>query len=218
MKEFLLSPAQAFLFYLSTLALYFLSGGVLLVPVLGPLVGNVVGQIFFFVGLIFVLAQNYQPVLQWKEWQRPSVLSLLFTLITLFAVMLLIDQWMRLQNYFFPLPAKFESQYFELVKTDSVAEFFYKWIPMAYVPAFAEELFFRGVLQKSWVATFGKTKGILLTALSFSLAHLSFPYYMPALFLLGIFLGCLKEWRNCLWLPVLAHLVNNSFALIQSWF
>jgi len=37
-------------------------------------------------------------------------------------------------------------------------------------------------------------------------------------FLLGAFFGYLLEWSGTIWLPIIAHFVNNTFSVIVSYF
>lgn len=88
---------------------------------------------------------------------------------------------------------------------------------IALLPAIGEELFFRGMVQKQFEAlTRHRTAAILLTALLFSALHMQFFGFLPR-FLLGVLLGFLYAWSGSLWLPVLAHFVNNAGVVVLSW-
>jgi membrane protease YdiL (CAAX protease family) len=88
---------------------------------------------------------------------------------------------------------------------------------IAFLPALGEELLFRGVIQKLFIGlTNRKTAGIILTALLFSALHLQFYGFLPRL-ALGVLLGFLLEWSGSLWLPIIAHFVNNGAAVIMAW-
>lgn len=97
---------------------------------------------------------------------------------------------------------------------------------MALMPALAEELSFRGVLlglmdggdpsslgprpslsRRTHVAIW--TVGII-----FSLVHFQFYGFIPRM-LLGVVLGYLLAWTGSLWVPVLAHFVNNAFVVLM---
>ncbi len=89
---------------------------------------------------------------------------------------------------------------------------------IAVIPAIGEELLFRGVLQKIFSEWFGNIHvGIIITAFLFSTIHLQFYGFLPR-FLLGILFGYLFAWSKTMWLPVIAHFVNNAFAVIVSYF
>jgi hypothetical protein len=81
------------------------------------------------------------------------------------------------------------------------------------VPAFCEELLFRGTFQrllsqswkKAWIA-------VVLAAVFFSLMHLS-PYGFLPRMVVGVLLGYLFYWSGSLWVPVAAHFAFNAIQL-----
>jgi len=86
-------------------------------------------------------------------------------------------------------------------------------IVMAIIPAFGEEFLFRGVFQqlfKDWTRNIHIA--IWLTALLFSAMHMQFYGFIPRM-VLGAFFGYLFYWSGNLWLPIIAHFVNNSIAV-----
>ena len=84
------------------------------------------------------------------------------------------------------------------------------------MPAIGEELIFRGYLQQKLAKRFGDMNAsIFLTAFLFSLIHFHFDGLIPR-FVLGILLGYLFYWGRSLWLPILAHFVNNAQGVVLS--
>jgi uncharacterized protein len=80
--------------------------------------------------------------------------------------------------------------------------------------AVAEELIFRGVFQKIFYNLFRSGHiAIWVTAVLFSAIHLQFFGFIPR-FILGLVFGYLFFWSGNLWLPVIAHFVNNSVPVI----
>ncbi|MDE6811500.1 MAG: CPBP family intramembrane metalloprotease [Muribaculaceae bacterium] len=81
----------------------------------------------------------------------------------------------------------------------------------------AEELLFRGVLQRT-LATFPPLKhlGIWTTAFIFSAVHLQFFGFFPR-FIMGLFFGYLLYWTGSLWPSVFAHALNNSIVVVTKW-
>ncbi|MCC8038143.1 MAG: CPBP family intramembrane metalloprotease [Bacteroidales bacterium] len=81
----------------------------------------------------------------------------------------------------------------------------------------AEELFFRGGLQKLLLCMrMNKHVAIWLTAVIFSLCHLQFYGFVPRM-LMGACFGYLMMWSGSLWLPVIAHAFNNSMVTFTTW-
>jgi membrane protease YdiL (CAAX protease family) len=89
---------------------------------------------------------------------------------------------------------------------------------MAILPALGEELLFRGIFQPLFA---GLTRnihwGIIITALLFSFFHFEFYGFLPR-FLLGILFGYLFIWTSSIWIPVLAHFVNNGIIVMYFFF
>ncbi len=89
---------------------------------------------------------------------------------------------------------------------------------IALLPALGEEIFFRGVIQRYGYGLFkNPAVSIWITALLFSAIHLQFEGFIPR-FLLGLFLGYLFYWSSNLWLPILAHFLNNALMLVIAFF
>jgi len=83
-------------------------------------------------------------------------------------------------------------------------------IMIALVAAVAEELFFRGVLQKILIKmTKNVHVGIWLTGAIFSAIHLQFYGFLPRM-LMGVYLGYLLVWSGSLWVTIFAHFINNE--------
>lgn len=104
------------------------------------------------------------------------------------------------------------------LKDQSVLDFIFNLFMMALVPAFVEELFFRRVGLRLLYDTTGNVHvSITISAILFALIHSQFFNIIP-IFLFGLVLGYLAYWSRSLWLPVLAHFINNAFALTLSYF
>ena len=100
---------------------------------------------------------------------------------------------------------------------ESSWQFIYAMMMIAVLPALGEELMFRGILQRIFSEWSGsKHTGIWATAILFSAMHMQFYGFVPRL-LLGVMLGYLFLWSGSLWLPILAHFINNGAAVIASY-
>jgi uncharacterized protein len=89
---------------------------------------------------------------------------------------------------------------------------------IALLPAVGEELLFRGVVQKiltNW--TKNHHWGIWLAAIMFSALHIQFYGFVPRM-LLGVIFGYLLVWSGSIWLPVVAHFINNASAVTAMYF
>lgn len=85
---------------------------------------------------------------------------------------------------------------------------------VAVLPAIGEELLFRGLLQKLLKKMTGNSHwAIWITAILFSALHMQFFGFLPRM-LLGALFGYLLEWTGTLWLPMIAHFINNATGVI----
>jgi membrane protease YdiL (CAAX protease family) len=83
----------------------------------------------------------------------------------------------------------------------------------AVVAPLAEETFFRGFAFQGLKKRYGCGWGILLSALLFSLAHLS-PSGLVPIFILGLMLAWLFNKTQSIWPCIIVHCAYNSIALI----
>nr|WP_321353648.1 CPBP family intramembrane glutamic endopeptidase [uncultured Draconibacterium sp.] len=85
---------------------------------------------------------------------------------------------------------------------------------IALLPAVGEELLFRGVIQKIFSKmTHSHHWGIWISAILFSALHMQFYGFVPRV-LLGALFGYLLVWSGSMWLPIIAHFLNNAIAVI----
>ncbi len=88
---------------------------------------------------------------------------------------------------------------------------------VAFMAAFGEELFFRGILQRLLTNKYAKPAvAVWITAIVFSAIHMQFFGFFPRMFI-GALLGFLFVWTNNLWVPIIAHFTNNAAAVIMSY-
>ncbi|TAL60594.1 MAG: CPBP family intramembrane metalloprotease [Bacteroidetes bacterium] len=86
---------------------------------------------------------------------------------------------------------------------------------IAALPAIGEELIFRGIFQKILYKLFNSGNlAVWITAFIFSFLHFQFFGFVPR-FILGLVFGYLFYWSRTLWLPIIAHFVNNAVPVIE---
>ena len=86
---------------------------------------------------------------------------------------------------------------------------------MAILPAVAEELFFRGILQPLFIKlTKKKWWGILITSVIFSLLHFQIDHLLAILFA-SVILGLVYENKMNIYLNMLLHFAFNTFSLLS---
>ncbi len=87
-------------------------------------------------------------------------------------------------------------------------------ILIAIIPAIGEELMFRGGIQRilsQWSRN--HHLGIWISAFIFSAIHFQFYGFLPRM-ALGALFGYMLVWSGSIWLPILAHFINNATAII----
>lgn len=85
---------------------------------------------------------------------------------------------------------------------------------IAVIPAIGEELLFRGVVQKIFTnMTRNQHWGIWISAFLFSTLHMQFFGFFPRL-VLGALFGYLLIYSGSMWLPILAHFMNNALGVL----
>lgn len=105
-----------------------------------------------------------------------------------------------------------------LLKMDNLKDFFINIFLVALVAAVSEEFMFRGAVQRTLLRVFGNAHvAIWVSAFIFSAIHFQFYGFLPRL-LLGAGFGYLYIWSGSLWCSILAHFLNNAFAVCQAYY
>tara|TARA_B110000967_G_scaffold159322_1_gene164896 strand:- start:170 stop:1042 length:873 start_codon:yes stop_codon:yes gene_type:complete len=145
------------------------------------------------------------------------------TLILSIAIMLLISpfiafiyEWnlsFNIPNWMLVFDNNAEKITKHFLKMNTTGDLFFNLLVMAIIPALGEELLFRGYLQQKICHWLDKPHfAIIITAILFSAIHMQFQGFLPR-FVLGIVLGYLFYWSGSLWLPIIAHFLNNAIAI-----
>jgi uncharacterized protein len=104
-----------------------------------------------------------------------------------------------------------------LMKMPDVWAFLANLTLIALLPAFGEELLFRGILQNQLMRRMPSLTAILLTGALFSLMHFQMDGFLPR-WLLGVVLGW-TYWRTRnFWVPVILHFLNNGVQVAAQYF
>jgi len=104
------------------------------------------------------------------------------------------------------------------LKMDSVGMLAFNIFMIGILPAIGEELIFRGILQRIFAEwTRNIHWGILIASILFSSMHMQFYGFVPRL-ILGVLFGYLFYWSGSIWVPITAHFINNTTAVILYYF
>jgi membrane protease YdiL (CAAX protease family) len=163
---------------------------------------------------------NGQPAYRVAGWALVVLLTIAFMPVN--GLIIELNQTLSLPEALAPLErwmrAK-EDQMAELTRFlttfSTVPQLLMALLTIGILPALGEEVLFRGVLQRKFIVWTGSIHvGIWLAAALFSAIHLQFYGFVPRM-LLGALFGYLYVWSGNLWVPVLAHFVNNGFTVLM---
>jgi len=117
-------------------------------------------------------------------------------------------QW--LYNY---LTTEMDKFYYQILGGKGIFDFNKALLIGACIPAIAEELVFRGFLQRSISINSSSTKAMLYSGLIFGIIHTNLIDFIP-LVILGIFLGYLADKSRSIFPGMFVHFLNNTIAVI----
>jgi hypothetical protein len=105
----------------------------------------------------------------------------------------------------------------KFLSATSFSDLLINLVVLVMIPALGEELLFRGLIQNYLKNSLKNVHvAIVITAIIFSSIHLQFYGFFPR-FILGVALGYLAFLGRSLWLPILAHFINNALVVINYW-
>jgi len=96
-----------------------------------------------------------------------------------------------------------------ILNTKNISTIIFNFLIVCVVAAISEEFMFRGLLQKFFGRVIKNPHILIWTvAILFSAIHLQFYGFITRM-LLGAWLGYLMYYTKTIWIPVLAHFINN---------
>lgn len=158
---------------------------------------------------------------------RVSILQSVLAVVGIFSLQLILQVYMVFQDKI-PLPQSIQPQlnqikqaieeaYKVLAGSSNLTEMFYVILVIALVPAFAEEILFRGLVQRSLEKSLNVTRGVIITGLVFGVFHLN-PFSFVPLAAIGIYLGFLTSISGSIYYSITAHFFNNLIAVLALYF
>ena len=105
----------------------------------------------------------------------------------------------------------------EILDINSIWQFILCVFVVGVMAGLSEEMLFRGAMLRTMQdSRLGKHAVVWITAILFSALHLQFYGFVPRM-LLGVWLGYLLVWTGSLWVPIIAHALNNSTVVLMSY-
>jgi membrane protease YdiL (CAAX protease family) len=116
----------------------------------------------------------------------------------------------NLLNYILPVPATFRD-IFQTLMAEQI--FVIAIISVGIIPAFTEELLFRGLILDGLKNNYSKRKAIIISALLFGIIHLN-PWQFYSAFIIGLISAWICIETNSILLSIYIHFFNNALYTI----
>jgi membrane protease YdiL (CAAX protease family) len=113
-------------------------------------------------------------------------------------------------NYFLPMQEYFRDM-FETMMVKQI--FIISVILIGIVPAFIEEMLFRGVLLNGFKRNYSEKKAILISAMLFGIIHLN-PWQFVTAFIIGVIMAWIYIKTESIILCIYMHFFNNIMSII----
>jgi membrane protease YdiL (CAAX protease family) len=186
--------------------------------------------VFIFPAFLAAFMLSRKPLL-WLKFRTPKPVFLLVVVLIFVAVQPLTG-WLGYVNTNMDLPdflngvelwmlnaeTAANSLIFQFLDNSSIGSVVVNFCMIVLLPAFGEELLFRGAIQSSLKKAIGNHHlAVWLTAILFSALHMQFFTFTPRL-LLGALLGYLLVYGKSIWYPILGHFTNNLLSFIMFYY
>jgi membrane protease YdiL (CAAX protease family) len=234
-----ISPvAYAFLALLVVFVLYQIVGGAATLLIFGAKVrpetvqwlrlATMLGQILLILVPTILLARFQSPnVRETLRLRSTGLIEVVLAVVGVLSLQQLLQVYMTLQDQI-PIPTvirpfvesirkAIEETYKDLASSHSVLELSYVLIVVALVPAFCEELLFRGLVQRNFERGIKGWWAIIFPGIIFGAYHFN-PFSFLPLVILGVYLGFLVFRSNSILTSIVAHFANNLFAVVSIFF
>lgn len=157
-------------------------------------------------GHIFNYGLQYK---QTKLWLWIIVPCLIFTIYPFLNFTYIINKQSFLGQLMLDEQKQYQLFVEALLKPTSIVFYLLNLVVIAILPAFLEEWFFRGTMQRLFSEKFNSHVAIIITSIIFSVIHFEFSAFLPRI-VLGIVLGYIFYFSGNIWLAIFTHLFNNG--------
>ena len=188
-------------------------------------------SLFLVPSLVFAYLSDKQPM-RYAGFREPIPSAYYILSVLLILSCFPMVSWLNEMNQQIHLPAGMEATEKMLRDAEAKSNDFLKrfldmktpgdlavmLVVLAVLPAIAEELFFRGILQRIFIQMSRRPWiGIIITAIVFSALHGQFLGFIPRV-VLGILLGALYWYSGSLYPGIIAHFLNNAIQVVAVYF
>jgi membrane protease YdiL (CAAX protease family) len=176
-------------------------------------IGNILLQLISF-GVVILIGfkktkQRFNDVFKFNNVSFGLWLAMVVFMI---GFVILLSELDNILNYFLPMP-QFLQNTFELIMVKQA--FIISIILVGIIPAFCEEMFFRGIVLTGFQKNYSGKKAILISSLLFGIIHLN-PWQFISAFIIGIFSAWICIKTRSIVLSIYIHIFNNIAAVMAS--
>ena len=187
--------------------------------------------ILFILPAMVAMMLFYQRPLHVMGLDRAPSLKALALVITFYVVSLPAMNWIVAANQAMHLPSWLSALEYamrvaeeqaatltaDLLNVNTVGRLIVVLLVVGFLTGLSEEMFFRGAMLRTMQdSRLGKHAVVWITAIVFSALHMQFFGFFPRM-LLGAWLGYLLVWTRSLWVPIIAHTLNNGTVVLVSY-
>jgi membrane protease YdiL (CAAX protease family) len=134
----------------------------------------------------------------------------LATIICALGLLIVLSELDNVFNYFLPMPQSMQSSFITTL-TDQM--FIVAIIVVGIIPAFTEEMLFRGIILNGLAENYSERKAILISSLLFGLTHLN-PWQFLSAFIIGVLSAWLCIRTKSIVLSIYIHGFNNIVSAV----
>jgi membrane protease YdiL (CAAX protease family) len=177
-------------------------------------VGIGVSSIFGIILPAFLLTRKFPAGFRGQlRIARPRTHRLILVIVAALAAVVLVDEIYVINQRFSPVPEDYADAIREL-KPDGGLAFAITLLGLCLLVPVAEEIVFRGLIQRIFTRNMGGVIGVALAGAVFGAVHLN-AHLLISITVFGWFLGFLYHATGNLTYPIVAHAIFNAVALTQ---
>jgi len=169
---------------------------------------------------LYAYASNPKPAkyLGFRKVGNPLLVVIALVMALAFMpIVLQLGQWISELNFSSSATASHERTTVvmkKLMENSSVGSLLFTLLVLAVTPAFAEELFFRGIVMRFFhKRTQNLAFAVFMSAGLFALFHFSVYNLLP-IFIMGMILGYVYYYTGSIWVSIMVHFVNNGLQIV----
>lgn len=194
---------------------------------------QIVSQVGMFIipSVLFALLITHKPVSYLWLKKFPGHLTVICAIMLIFTILpginwliginetLSLPDWMQgIENWMRESEENAARLTEAFLQTTTLEGLLLNLFMVALLASVGEELLFRGVLLRLFNDMLKNAHiAVWLSAILFSMFHLQFFGFLPRL-ALGVIFGYMLIWSGSLWLPIIAHFINNGAAVMVYYF